>query len=86
MNKNHTFKNYNKFESVFQLVLPLNLEVLIPDNESVRLLSQELEDLDYTLLYKAYSAKGKNPVVHPKTMFKILTYVYSQNIYSTRKI
>lgn len=86
MNKYYTFKNYNKFESGFQLVLPLNLEVLIPDDESVRLLSQEPEDLDYTLLYKAYSAKGRNPVVDPKTMFKILTYAYSQNIYSTRKI
>lgn len=86
MNKNYTSKNYNKFEAGFQLVLPLNLEVLIPDDESVRLLSQELEDLDYTLLYKAYSAKGRNPAVDPKTMFKILTYAYSQNIYSTRKI
>lgn len=86
MNKNYTSKNYNKSEAGFQLVLPLNLEVLIPDDESVRLLSQELEDLDYTLLYKAYSAKGRNPAVDPKTMFKILTYAYSQNIYSTRKI
>ena len=34
----------------------------------------------YTLLYKAYSSKGRNPVVDPKTMFKILTYAYSQNI------
>ena len=51
-----------------------------------RLLSHELEDLDYSLLYQAYSAKGRNPAVDPKTMFKILTYAYSQNIYSSRKI
>lgn len=38
------------------------------------------------LLYQAYSTKGRNPAVDPKTMFKILTYAYSQNIYSCRKI
>jgi len=57
--------------------LPLSLEGLVPDDDSVRLLSHELEDLDYTVLYQAYSAKGRNPAVDPKTMFKILTYAYS---------
>ena len=68
------------------MVLPLSLEGLVPDDDSVRLLSHELEELDYTQLYKAYSSKGRNPAVDPKTMFKILTYAYSQNIYFSRKI
>ena len=50
------------------------------------MLSHILEELDYTKLYKAYSTKGRNPAVDPKTMFKVLTYAYSQNIYSSRKI
>ena len=79
-------KNYIEFGEPYQLVLPLNLEGLVPDDDSVRLLSHELEELDYSLLYQAYSAKGRNPAVDPKTMFKILTYAYSQNIYSSRKI
>ncbi len=79
-------KNYTGLGEAYQLVLPLSLEGLIPEDESVRLLSHELEELDYTLLYQAYSAKGRNPAVDPKTMFKILTYAYSQNIYSSRKI
>ena len=79
-------KNYTEFGEPYQLVLPLSLEGLVPDDDSVRLLSHELEGLDYTLLYQAYSAKGRNPAVDPKTMFKILTYAYSQNIYSSRKI
>ena len=64
----------------------LSLEGLIPNDDSVRLLSHELEDLDYSRLYLAYSAKGRNPAVDPKTMFKILNYAYSQCIYSSRKI
>ena len=79
-------RNYTGFGEIYQLVLPFSLEVLIPDDDSVRLLSRELEELDYTLLYRAYSAKGRNSAVDPKTMFKILTYAYSQNIYSSRKI
>lgn len=87
MTKHLTYhKNYTELGETYQLVLPLSLEGLIPDDDSVRLLSHELEDLDYTLLYQAYSAKGRNPAVDPKTMFKILTYAYSQNIYSSRKI
>ena len=79
-------KNYTELGNSYQLVLPLSLEGLVPEDESVRLLSHVLEELDYTKLYQAYSTKGRNPAVDPKTMFKILTYAYSQNIYSTRKI
>lgn len=79
-------KNYTEFGEPYQLVLPLNLESLVSNDDSVRLLIHELEDLNYSLLYQAYSAKGRNPAVDPKTMFKILTYAYSQNIYSSRKI
>ena len=79
-------KNYTEFGDPYQRVLPLNLEGLIHDDDSVRLLSHELEDPDYSLLYQAYSAKGRDLAVDPKTMFKILTYAYSKNIYSSRKI
>jgi transposase len=79
-------KNYTELGQIYQLVLPLSLECLVPDDDSVRLLSHELEKLDYTLLYQDYSAKGRNPAVDSKIMIKILTYAYSQNIYSSRKI
>ena len=64
-------KNYTELGETYQPVLPLCLEGLIPDDDSVRLLGHELEELDYTLLYQAYSAKGRNPAFDPKTMFKI---------------
>ena len=79
-------KNYTEFDEPYQLVLPLSVEGLAPNDNSVRLLSHELEELDYSLLYQAYSAKGRNPAVAPKTMCKVLAYAYSQNIYSSRKI
>ncbi len=81
-----TTKNYTELNQGYQLVLPLSLEGLIPEDDSVRLLSHILEGLDYTELYKAYSSTGRNPAVEPQTMFKIMTYAYSQDTYSTRKI
>ncbi|URZ16358.1 IS1182 family transposase ISCpe5 [Clostridium felsineum DSM 794] len=83
--KLHT-KNYNQFNDNLQLILPLNLENLIPEDDSVRLLSYLLEGLNYKKLYKAYSSVGRKSAVEPKIMFKIISYAYSQNIYSSRKI
>ena len=79
-------KNYTEFNESYQLVLPLNLECLIPEDDSVRLLSHLLEGLNYTKLYQAYSSVGRKPAVEPKIMFKIVSYAYSQNVYSSRKI
>ena len=79
-------KNYTEFNGCYQLVLPLNYEVLIPKDDSVRLLSQILEGLNYDKLYKAYSSTGRKPAVEPKILFKVLTYAYMDNIYSSRKI
>ena len=83
---NYTTKDYTEPGRTCQLVLPLSLEGLIPNDDSVRLLSHESEDLDYSKLYLAYSAKGRNPAVDPKTKFEILTYAYSQCLCSSRKI
>lgn len=79
-------KNYTEFGGYYQLVLPLNIEMLIPDDDSVRLLSQILEELNYEKLYKAYSSTGRKPAVEPRIMFKVLTYAYMNNTYSSRKI
>lgn len=79
--KNYTTKSQNE-----QLVLPLNLGLIIPSDDSVRLLSQVMEELNYKKLLQAYSTKGRNPVVDPPTLFKILVYAYSQRIFSSRKI
>ncbi|KUO61720.1 MAG: transposase [Gracilibacter sp. BRH_c7a] len=79
-------KNYTGFNGSYQLVLPLNHEILIPKDDSVRLLSFILEGLNYKVLYKAYSSIGRNPAVEPKILFKVLTYAYMNNIYSSRKI
>jgi len=81
-----TLQNYTINSQGYQLRLPLELSKYIPEDDSVKLLSHLLEELDYTMLYQAYSTKGRNPSVDPKIMFKILVYSYSQKIYSSHKI
>lgn len=47
-------KDYTLNQSGYQLKLPLELETIIPKNDSVRLLSQFVEEMDLTDLYKRY--------------------------------
>ena len=77
---------YSTWQRVYQLSLPLNYEVIIPEDDSVRLLSQITEELDYTDLYKAYSPDGRNPATEPRILFKVLVYAYMDFTYSSRKI
>ena len=79
-------KNYTAYPRGYQLVLPFNFEVLIPEDDSVRLLSHTLEGFSYTKLYQAYSSIGRKAAVDPKILFKVITYAYMNNIYSSRKI
>ena len=86
INKRITQKNYTKNCEVYQLVIPVETGILIPEDDSVRLLSQILEELYYTKLNEAYSSQGRKPAVEPKILFKILVYAYMNDIYSSRKI
>ncbi|HBS93702.1 MAG TPA: IS1182 family transposase [Firmicutes bacterium] len=79
-------QDYTKNGAVVQLVLPLATEVLIPADDSVRLLSLLLEELDYRKLYQAYSPFGRKPAVSPKNLFKVLVYGYMNNIYTSRAL
>ena len=87
MQKHLTLQSdYSKNGSYIQLSLPIQTECLIPVDDSVRLIDQVLEEIDYRELYLTYSSEGRNPAVSPKTLFKIMAYAYSQHIYSSREI
>ena len=84
--KNSTHKDITTKTTSYQLVLPLNVEILIPENDSVRLLSEIMDHLDYSYLYKAYSRKGRKSAVSPRNLFKIIVYGYMNNIYTSRAL
>jgi transposase len=84
--KNSTQINPTTKTTSYQLVLPLNVEILIPENDSVRLLSEIMDQLDYSILYKAYSRKGRKSAVSPRNLFKIMVYGYMNNLYTSRAL
>ncbi len=72
-------------QDFYQLKLPLNIDCIIPDNDSVRLLSQVVEEMDISELYSTYSRIRKNTAT-PRQMLKIMLYAYMNRIYSARDI
>ena len=65
-----------------QLKLPFNIEYLIPEDDSVRLLSQFVEELDLTELYQMYSRTRENQAT-PRHLLKIILYGCMNNLYSS---
>lgn len=69
-----------------QLTLPISENIIIDEHEPVYVANAQLEELDYTKLYQAYSSKGRKSAAEPRIMFKLLVYGYMCGIYSTRKL
>ena len=82
--KIHT--DYTTFGRTYQVRIFSETDILIPSDDKVRLLSEVMEGLDYTHLYRAYSPKGRKPATTPVTMFKILVYANMEKNYSSRNI
>ena len=77
---------YTVYERHGQLVLALNSEIMLPENAPVRLLSAQLEELEYGKLYEAYSSKGRKSAAEPRVLFKVFVHGYLCGIYSSRKL
>ena len=76
-------KDYTSSILNYQFKLPLEMEVLIEDNDPVRLLSVFVEGLELTDLYNSYQKIKKNQV-SLRQMFKIVIYAAMNHIYSSR--
>lgn len=76
-------KDYTQNSDGYQLKLPLNIEAIILEDDSVRLLSQFVEGMDLTDLYSTYERINS---VSPRTLLKIVLYSYMNNDYSSRSM
>lgn len=75
-----------KHHSVHQQELfPLNLNDLISENHSSRLIDSVVEKLEISEIIAQYKGGGTSSY-HPKMLLKILFYGYLNNTYSCRKI
>lgn len=76
----------SNIKNIHQIAFPINLEIIIPEDDSVRTLYEVTEELNYSKLYEAYSTEGRNPIVLPETLFRIIVYGYMEGLYSSRKL
>jgi len=67
-----------------QVVLPLDLEIKIPEGDFVYKVAEICEGLDYTELFDTYVRKWKK--VNPVTLFEILVFGCIEHLYSGRDI
>ncbi len=70
--------NTNNIIPMHQIGFPINLENIISDSDSVKVLYDVMEGLDYSELNRTYSTIGRNPALLPKTMFAIIVYGYME--------
>ena len=83
--QNITQIDYTIYGDNYQLKLPLNIDYMIPKDDSVRLLSHIVEEMNLDRLYKTYSRIRENTIT-PRQMLKIVIYANMNCIYSSRNI
>jgi len=79
-------QDYTTYSAGYQRSLTMDIQVYIPPHDPVRLLNQLLEGLDDKKLLSTYSDQGRNFIVPPVIMFKILVYAYMNRSFSSREI
>ena len=78
-------RDYTSFSLYYQIKLPLDLEISIPSDDPVRLVSAFVEEMDLSELYKTYGRIRKNRAT-PRQMLKLVIYAAMNRIYSSRDI
>lgn len=69
-----------------QIGFPIQTNFIPNEDDSVRLLFEVTEGLNYKKLYDTYSTLGRNPVVDPVILFRIIIYGYMNKLFSSREI
>ena len=75
-------KDYTLSSLNYQIKLPLDVEILIPADDPVRLLSAFVEGMELSDLYQTYR-KIKENQASPRQLLKIMVYASMNRIYSS---
>ena len=68
-----------------QLVLPMDLQELIPSRHVVRVVNSAIDGIPEATFEAPYVGGGRPPY-HPKMLTKVIVYAYTQRLYSSRQI
>lgn len=77
--KRQIFKPYEQKQG---MLLPLNLEVMIPQGNLVRVVSDMIDGIDKRILESQYKG-GSTSAYDPRMLLKVIVYAYSQWVFSS---
>jgi transposase len=80
--KKQVYKPYQQYQP---MLLPLNLEEMVPAEHLVRQVDEIINRIDTSALDKQYQGGGTS-AYHPVMLLKVILYAYSQRIFSSRRI
>lgn len=80
--KKQTFKAYTQAQA---MLLPPNIEELIPEGHLVRVVNEMIEQLEMKPLKEQYKGGGTS-AYDPKMLLKVIIYAYTQRTFSSRRI
>ena len=78
-------KDYTLSSLYYQIKLPLDVEILIPADDPVRLLSAFVEGMELSDLYQTYGKIKENQAA-PRQLLKIMVCASMNHLYSSRDI
>ena len=84
MAKKHNKVVFKPYDTA-QLALPMEMSIKVPENHLCRVVDSAVEGMDLRHLEQMYKGGGTSSY-HPKMMLKLLTYAYTQKIWSSRQI
>jgi transposase len=67
------------------MLIPLNLEEMVPEDHLVRQMDEIINRIDTSVLDQQYQGGGTS-AYHPVMLLKVILYAYSQRIFSSRQI
>jgi len=78
-----TFKEYNQNE---QYLFPPSLHDWLPEDHLAYFISEIVEEMDLSEIYKEYREEPGQPPYSPLMMVKVWLYAFSQGIRSSRRV
>jgi len=79
-------KKFRDYQPNQALLFPVDLNDWLPEGHPARFVSEVVEELDLSAIYKSYDELRGSPPYNPRMMVKIWIYAFMKGIRSSRKI
>lgn len=79
-------KTFRPYEPGQMFLMPASLQDWLPKDHLVYFISDVVDHLDLSVIWRRYEEEGGYPPYHPAMMVKVLLYAYCLGVPSSRKI